>query len=367
MVTDDLALRRDRIRAIDRELVHLLAERTRLAKEVGEIKQRTGIPIRNFQVEAEAIRLVRAEAEARGLHPDLAEEAIKLAIGEAVRVQEKDRIVTSSRAPKGMKVLVIGGRGNMGAWFAAYFASLGCRVSVSDVRGPLTGFPHVEDYATAAPGFDLVLIATPPSAVGGVLERLASTDGPLVTEIASLKSPFLATLKRLAAEGKRVASFHPMWGPKAELLANRNVVICDLGHPEHNERLSALFADTAANVVTVPVEAHDAFMAYTLGLPHAINLVYSRVLSEGPYPLRALAPLGGPTFQKQTRVADEVAHENRGLYHQIQRLNAHTPAIYAAVREALDELEKALEDPTAFDAYMATGQAYYDSLKEVSP
>ncbi|HWG91164.1 MAG TPA: prephenate dehydrogenase/arogenate dehydrogenase family protein [Candidatus Thermoplasmatota archaeon] len=363
MVSPDvLDTHRSRIRAIDRHLVALLAERTHLAKEVGEIKVREGIPIRNFQVEAEAIRLARQEAEARGLRPEAAEEIVKLAIAEAVRVQERHRFLAHARTQgRGQHVLVVGGRGNMGAWFAHFFASLGCHVATSDPRGPLDGYPHEADAVTAAGRYDLVLLATPPSTVGHLLEPLARVQGPLIVEISSLKSPFLALLQRLAAEGARVGSFHPMWGPKAEMLANRNVVICDLGNPQVNAELRALFEDTAANVVEVPAEAHDAYMAYTLGLPHALNLVYSRVLSKGPYALPALAPLGGPTFQKQTRVAEEVARENRDLYHQIQRLNAHTPEIYAAIRAAMNELEAALSQPEAFRAYMGACEAYYNA------
>ncbi|HLE98048.1 MAG TPA: hypothetical protein VI997_11815, partial [Candidatus Thermoplasmatota archaeon] len=73
----------------------------------------------------------------------------------------------------------------------------------------------------------------------------------------------------------------------------------------------------------------------------------------GARPLGELEPLAGPTFQKQAGVAAEVASENKDLYHQIQKLNAHTPRVYAEIRRAVDELEKALDDPGAFRAYMA--------------
>lgn len=365
MSDPDLTRLREEIRAADRELLRLVARRLALARDIGERKRAQGAPIRNYEVEAEVIRLAEDSCRAAGLDPRVGRELFSVLIQEAIRVQERDRYAASRKAQRGEAALVLGGRGNMGRWFAQFLDSRGYAVTVADPAGALDGYPHEPDPYTRLDRYGLILVATPPSVVGEVLDRLAGARG-LVVEIASLKSPFLPSMRRLLDGGLRVASVHPMWGPKTDLLAGRNVVVCSMGRPDLDEEARALFKDTAARLVTIPVEEHDPIMAYTLGLPHALNLAFTRALAQSPYGFSQLEPLGGPTFQKQAGVAEEVAGENRDLYHQIQKLNDHTPEMYVRMRDALAGLQAAVDDPAAFRRFMAECEAYYKAGKEAA-
>jgi chorismate mutase/prephenate dehydrogenase len=353
--------RRSRIREIDREIVDLVHERLDLAREIGREKREQGLPIRNYGVEAEVIRVVREACERAGVRPALGEDVVKLLIEESLRVQEADRRGAHAQRPAtDVRALVIGGRGSMGAWFCEFLEAKGYDVTVSDPQGPLAGYHYLAEWPAHAGKFDLILIATPPSAVEGVLDRLlALRPRAVVFEIASLKSPFLKKLEELARAGLNVTSVHPMWGPRTDILASKNALVCSCGRPGADAFAKALFADTAANVVEIPVAEHDAYMASTLGLPHALNLVLGRALAQGPHPLPTLASMGGPTFTKQVKVASEVAGENKDLYYEIQRLNAHTPEVYAAIRQALSDLERSLADREAFRAYMRDCEAWF--------
>lgn len=360
MTDDPLLAKREEIRAIDRAILDLIAQRNRLASDIGALKRERGLPIRNYAVEADVIELARDVARDLGLRAEVAEEMMHLVIRESLRVQEAERARTARREASGRRALVIGGRGAMGAWFAEFLDGKGFSVAVADVRGPLEGYAFVgADWPERLENFDLVCVAVPPSRVADVLARLAGRTGALVFDIASLKSPFSKDLEGLAAQGMAVTSLHPMWGPRTDLLASKNLLVCDAGVPEANRAARALFADTAAHVVDLPIGAHDAHMAFTLGLPHALNLAFSRALAHSPFPLADLEGLGGPTFTKQVRVASEVASENKDLYFEIQRLNAHTPAVYAAMREAIDALERAVGSRDAFVTFMQACQDYY--------
>lgn len=360
-MTGEIDRLRDEIRSVDRQLVELTARRLALARRVGELKQTVGQPIRNYVVEAEAIRLVREAAEKLGVRPQLAEELLKLEIQESLRVQEKDRIVRKRPAGPTGQALVVGGAGNMGRWFCEFLESKGYAVSVSDPRGPVNGRPHVADAAAEAARFDLVLLATPPSATPAALKSLAGRATGVVLDIASLKAPHLAELRELAATGVRVSSIHPMWGPATDLLAGRNVAVCDCGNPDANALARQLFEDTAANIVDVPLEEHDRLMGLVLGLPHAASLVFGRALARLGPPFEEVSHLGGPTFQKQVAVSREVAGENKDLYYEIQKLNPHTAEVLSGLRRSLDDLEAALAERAAFRAYMAESQAYYEA------
>ena len=310
----DIDRLRDEIRALDKALVELTARRLQLAKRVGELKQTVKQPIRNFVVEAEAIRLVREAAQKLDVRPELAEELLKLEIAESLRVQEKDRLQRSRPEGTAGKALVVGGAGNMGRWFVEFLESKGYACSVADLRGAPPGRPQVASVPAAAAQFDIILLATPPSVTSDVLRSLAGKTSALIIEIASLKAPVIDALRELAASGASVASIHPMWGPKTEILAGRNVAICQLGAREPEQAARKLFEDTAANIVELPIEEHDRFMALVLGLPHAVNLVFGHSLASRGMPFAELSDLGGPTFQKQFAVSAEVASENKDLY-----------------------------------------------------
>jgi chorismate mutase/prephenate dehydrogenase len=359
---DELERLRLEIRDIDARIVELAAKRTFLARTIGDIKAEQGAPIRNYAVEAEVIRLARERAARDGFPADVAEEMLKLLIRESLRAQERDRIrrTRAASASNGQRALVVGGAGNMGRWFAEFLDSKGFGVAVADPRGAPPGFADVKDVAESAAAFDVVLVATPPSAVAGVLKELRDARG-LVFEIGSLKSPFLAELRAFARASPRAAvtSVHPMWGPKTDLLASKNVVVCDVGDPEANRAARALFEDTAANLLEMPIEEHDRHMARVLGLPHAINLVFGHAMEENGYTLASLAHLGGPTFQKQLAVTREVASENKDLYYEIQRLNPHTPEMLALLRRSLDEFEQAVAARDAFRAYMSDAETFF--------
>jgi chorismate mutase/prephenate dehydrogenase len=355
-----LAKLRDEIRAIDRALVEMTARRLDLARRVGDIKAAAHQPVRNYVVEAEAIRLVREAASALRVDPNVAEELLKLEIRESLRVQEKDRAGRVKADGHAGKALVVGGAGNMGRWFVEFLESMGHEVAVADPRGAPPGRKHVPDFASAAKDYDLVLLATPPSATADALRALQGKTRGLVVDIASLKAPHADALRALAASGTRVASLHPMWGPGADLLAGRNLVVCDCGNAEAARAARDLFAHTAAHVVEMGLEEHDRYMGLVLGLPHAVALAFGHALASQPISFEQVRGLGGPTFQKQVAVSREVAHENKDLYHEIQRLNPHTAEVLARLRRSLDALEAAVPDRQAFRAYMAQVQEWYD-------
>lgn len=361
LTEEEISRFREEIRALDRSLVELTARRLALAKRVGELKGAAKQPIRNFVVEAEAIRLVRDAAARLGVRPEVAEELLKLQISESLRVQEKDRAQRSRPEGAAGKALVVGGAGNMGRWFVEFLESKGYQTSISDPRGAPPGRPVVSDVPGHASEFDVILLATPPSATSDVLRSLAGRTSALILDIASLKAPVEAALRELATRGANVASVHPMWGPRTEILAGRNVAICDLGVPEAQRAARKLFEDTAANVVEVPLDEHDRFMALVLGLPHAVNLVFGHALASRGTPFAEVAHLGGPTFQDQVHVSAEVASENKDLYYEIQRLNPHTVEVLSSLRQSLDELEAALARPETFRSYMSKADSYFRS------
>jgi chorismate mutase len=76
---------RDSIDNIDAALVHLLAERFKFTKAVGELKAVQGLPPADPAREARQIERLRALAEAAKLDPNFAEKFLTFIVREVIR------------------------------------------------------------------------------------------------------------------------------------------------------------------------------------------------------------------------------------------------------------------------------------------
>src|SRR5690242_16022248 len=90
--TDPELLRlRDSIDNIDAALVHLLAERFKCTKAVGELKATRGLPPADPGREAQQIARLRNLAQAAKLDPDFAEKFLAFIVTEVIRHHEAIR------------------------------------------------------------------------------------------------------------------------------------------------------------------------------------------------------------------------------------------------------------------------------------
>ena len=79
---------RDSIDNIDAALVHLLAERFKFTKAVGEFKGAQGLPPADPAREAEQVARLRALARQARLDPDFAEKFLAFIVREVIRHHE---------------------------------------------------------------------------------------------------------------------------------------------------------------------------------------------------------------------------------------------------------------------------------------
>ncbi len=86
---DDLRRLRGSIDNIDAALIHMLAERFRATKSVGELKAAHGMPPADKAREAEQIERLRRLAKEADLDPDFAEKFLTFIVTEVIRHHEK--------------------------------------------------------------------------------------------------------------------------------------------------------------------------------------------------------------------------------------------------------------------------------------
>jgi chorismate mutase/prephenate dehydrogenase len=365
----DLTELRERLTGLDRQLIELVAERQRLSGEVARAKRATGHATRDYRRERDVILNARKTAGNLGVPPEVAEGILRLLIRASLAHQEQVQVAARSGG-SGRRVLVIGGCGKIGSWFADFLDSQGFVVEVADPAGPLDHYPHRPDWRASPLDHDIIVIATPLGATSGILLELAvRRPQGLVFDVGSLKTPLRAGLEALRAAGVKVTSLHPMFGPNTDLLSGRHIIHIDLGSAEALQEAQALFAATMAEHVVMSLDDHDRLIAYVLGLSHAVNIAFFTALADSGEAAPRLARLSSTTFDAQLEVASAVAGESPALYFEIQALNEYGLESLDALAAAVDRIRGAVHDgdAEAFERLMLQGRAYFAGRAAARP
>jgi prephenate dehydrogenase len=243
-------------------------------------------------------------------------------------------------------VLVVGA-GLLGTSIGLALRRRGVDVALRDVSAENLriatglGAANVEDGATRP---RLVVVAVPPDQLGEqVAEALRGTDA-VVTDVGSVKSAPLATVRDLTPEhlGRYVGS-HPRAGSErsgpfaasASLFDGRPWAVTphEAALPEAVEAVTELARLCGATPVTFSPEEHDQAVARTSHLPHLLAAVAAGRLADAP---REHLALSGQGVRDVTRVAAG----DPGLWEQI--VTANTVALTALLREVRDDVDALL-------------------------
>ena len=198
-------------------------------------------------------------------------------------------------------------------------------------------------------GADLVVLATPVSAMAPALSRLAPAlaPGALVTDVGSVKGSLVDVLPGLLPAGAHYVGAHPMAGShhrgaehaRPDLFEGAACIVT----PTHASdagavaRIEGFWADLGCRVVRRDPAAHDAEVAWVSHAPHVLAFAFARAFAASPGSAREVA---GPGFRDFTRIARSDAE----LWSEI--LAANRKAVAGPLQETarrLDELARILE------------------------
>ncbi|HYV20102.1 MAG TPA: prephenate dehydrogenase/arogenate dehydrogenase family protein [Verrucomicrobiae bacterium] len=348
---------RERVRALDADLVARIAERIALGRQIGALKHRQGLGAADYVQEAIVLERARDAAAASAVDPALAEEILARLIRASLTAQEEDRLKLTGLG-EGRTAVVAGGAGRMGRWVRRFLTAQGYAALPLD---PAAIASELNAARTALSTADLVVCAAPPAAIASLYRGFAASPPQgVVVDIASIKTPLLEPIAALRAAGGKVASIHPMFGPAALLLRDADVVVCDTGDAEATAAVERLFAPTTARLVRVPLADHDRVMADLLSLAHATAIAFALALPESAHPVRST------TFQALERLAATVVRESPEVYYEIQASNPHSAAALTRLREAIDRIVAAAGAPDAgaFRALFEAGRARTSATAE---
>lgn len=339
---DELTDLRNAIAEVDQALLELLHRRLELAAAVGRTKAETGAPIVVRDVEDRIYTRARHHATACGVSEEVMEAIFSAIIRGSVERQH--RVGVALRAKRGGRVLIIGGAGAMGSWFANFLHLVGHQVAAVDPawKGhPRAPGRHAElEELTDLDSFDFVIIAVPLASTPSLIERVAARrPRGVIVEIASIKAHLAGALADARKAGVSVSSLHPMFGPGRSPYEPLTFVL-GLHEDEQVERkrIEGLLQHPYTHVVTMPFSHHDKLMGWLLGLAHLSSMLFGAALAHSGLPPSELEECASTTFRRQADTSLSVLSEDPELYLDIQRLNPHRHEVYEAARAALEEL-----------------------------
>ena len=200
--------------------------------------------------------------------------------------------------------------------------------------------------ATAVRDAELVVLATPVSAMADTLREVAAglSVGAVVTDVGSVKTVLHETLPGLLPPGVRYIGSHPMAGShergyeqsRSDLFEGAPCVVTETEASPEQDRLCAFWRALGCDVIVRDPAEHDVEAAWVSHVPHALAYGFAAALAGAPYAARDVA---GSGFRDFTRIA----RSDPEMWGEILTQNRKALAApLQAVGEALAEIGRAI-------------------------
>ncbi|WP_420544932.1 prephenate dehydrogenase/arogenate dehydrogenase family protein [Nitrosopumilus sp.] len=212
------------------------------------------------------------------------------------------------------KVTIVGAGGQMGQWFAKYFASKGFEVTGHDSENKVTGKDIIvsDSLVGAILKADYVVLCTPTRRTPEIIRLIAKEmkRGTYLIEISSEKSKVVSSLSKMPAKINPIC-IHPMFGPGVKTIKGQNIISIPIKDAKQELNVvKSLFE--GANFVTIDAIEHDKKIAVILGLTHLMNLVFANIVSKDEKMLLT-EKMSGTTFRVQKTLAESIMTESPEL------------------------------------------------------
>ncbi|MBS4698764.1 bifunctional chorismate mutase/prephenate dehydrogenase [Aeromonas media] len=337
-MAEELNALRDKIDAVDRQLIDLLAARLALVGEVGEVKSRHGLPIYAPDREASMLARRRAEAELLGVPGDLIEDVLRRVMRESYILEsasEKENHFKCMKPDLG-KVVIIGGQGQLGRLFGQMFGLSGYRVETLE-QGD---WPRSDEILADA---GLVMVAVPIDITCQIIDRLGKLPADcLLVDVTSVKAAPLEHM--LAVHKGPVLGLHPMFGPDVASLAKQVIVCCQGRDPAASQWLLDQMTIWGSRLQQVEAKAHDEAMTLIQALRHFATFAYGWHLSREQANIDRLLALSSPIYRLELAMVGRLFAQDPHLYADIILSSSQNLAMirryYQNFGEALGLLER---------------------------
>jgi chorismate mutase/prephenate dehydrogenase len=339
---DKLTLLRNEIDDIDSDLVKLLSRRLAVTAKVGELKSSVGKPIYDPTREASLFEKRRQQASDAGLSPDLIEDVLRRLMRDSYVSQDASgyRCVN----PDCNKVVVVGGKGQLGRVFVDLFTR-------SDYQVAIIEQDDWPNSAAILADASLVIVAVPIRLTAQVIQQLDQLPKTCVlADLTSIKKSPLHEMKKI--HKGPVLGLHPMFGPDVTGLIKQTIIACEGRFPEQYQWVLQQFQVWGANIYPVEAHEHDQAMSMVQVMRHFSTIAYGYHLMEEGADIEKLVNMSSPIYRLELIMVGRLFAQNPVLYADIIFSNKDNVAMMKRFAhrflELLEDVE--LDDKDSFVA-----------------
>lgn len=348
---------RDDIDDIDSQIVALLVKRRATTTKVGELKSQVGMPIYAPEREASLLEKRREQAQTQGLCPDLIEDVLRRLMRDSYNSQDASGYKCIN--PDCKKVVVIGGKGQLGKIFVDLFTRSEYQVTILEQ----------EDWSNSERIFadaDVVLVAVPIRLTTRIIQQLKSLpESCILADVTSIKqSPLYEMMK---VHPGPVVGLHPMFGPDVTGLVKQTIITCDGRAPERYSWLLEQFKVWGAKIYPVSADAHDQAMSMVQVMRHFSTIAYGYHLMTEGSDIAQLVDMSSPIYRLELIMVGRLFAQDPILYTDIIFANPDNVAMMKRFAYRFLELLEDIEmgDKDAFVTMFNQVASWFGDYSEV--
>ncbi|HPS91111.1 MAG TPA: prephenate dehydrogenase/arogenate dehydrogenase family protein [Methanothrix sp.] len=273
-----------------------------------------------------------------------------------------------------VSILILGGTGQTGSWFARYFKEKGFDVAIWGPSGRVQvaerlGVRYAWEMMDEAQKSDIVLVSVLIDKTVEMIRQVAPRmhPGSLIMDVTSIKSEPVKAMAAYAPEGVEVLGTHPMFGPTMPGLRGQTIILTP-GQGRTGKWLSvmqSLFQSDGAHVEVLDAEEHDQIMAVVQALTHFAYIGIGAALRALDFDVERSRRFMSPVYEIMLDFVGRILDQDPELYASIQKNPKAAAVRQTFIAECMRLSEKAdAGDNEGFKKIMAEAARHYGKTHE---
>lgn len=268
-----------------------------------------------------------------------------------------------------MKILIIGGTGDTGRWFAKFYKKHGFTVVIwginrkKDVADDL-GVMFADDLDLEIKTSDIVMISVPINITEKTISQIAPkmSSGSLLMDITSIKTGPMEAMIRYAPENVEILGSHPMFGPSIQDIRGQIVILVPV--PGKCKKwlpvIRSLYEENGAHIEMLNAREHDKIMAVVQGLTHFAYISIGTVFQILKFDVARSRRFMSPMYDIMLDLVGRILAQNPYLYAMIQ-MNPEVAKVHKAFIEQCNLMSETVrrKDIEGFVSLMKKAAAHF--------